>query len=161
ERKFYLYPHPSDRSLRARIEHIFNPEYAEALQGDTTTWSTDNTWHLVVASWGNDRIGLSVDGAPPTITRVPWLPGIPTGGGYLYVSGIGSPGFSTDELFIFNRPLANDEISWLYDTRTAQIESNLLDGGAAVTGQPNPAIVQFTTGDDSFRRCSPGVCAPF
>src|SRR6185436_16968199 len=82
--------------LFARIED-WGPAHNQAVevqQGSAATWKTVKDWHLFVVSWGTDSISLSVDGAPPAVSTVPWLPSFGyTDAGMIYSgsSGTGWP----------------------------------------------------------------------
>lgn len=88
---------------------------AIANNGSSLKW--DSGWHLLAANWGSGYVEFSLDGsafnrAVATVTT-PYSgkdPGIISVGS----GGAGSYPFLTDELFIFNRPLTNDEVQWIY-----------------------------------------------
>jgi len=119
-------------SLFARMEEWGGAHAVEVTQGDISTWSTtDNSWHLVVASWGSDSVGLSLDGAPTQTTSASWLSAIPCGAnGWLYGGGGKYPGYLFDELIVFNRTVSAGEITWMWGTRSTPTS-------------PNPAIAKF------------------
>jgi hypothetical protein len=83
--------------------------------GNTLKW--DNGWHLLAANWGRGFIEFSLDGnsfhREATPKSTPYTgnnPGIM----YIGAGGAGSNPYLMDELFIFNRPLTNDEVNWVY-----------------------------------------------
>jgi hypothetical protein len=85
--------------------------------GNTLKWNTG--WHLLAANWGNGFIEFSLDGnsfhREATPKPTPYNgnnPGIM----YIGAGGSGSYPYLMDELFIFNRPLTNNEVKWIYQS---------------------------------------------
>jgi len=154
ERKFFVYSR--DGALYCRMEHFTSTEFVEVTQGDISSWGTDNNWHLVVATWGSDYVGLSLDGAPIQTASAPWLPAIPAGGGAVFAGGQNYEGFLLDELIVLNRTVSDSDIAWMWGTRSTASTWNPAIGrfGGRYCASVPPPIV------DDGNPCTVDTCDP-
>jgi hypothetical protein len=135
--------------MYANLENSATNQVASVwLQGSTTNWAKDSSWHLVVVNWDASSISLSLDGAAPTTSTVPWSPpaSIPGGGGYLYAAGMGNiyNGFALlDEMLVLNRKMTSAEMGWVWSTRLAP-------------RVPNPAVTYFSGAPPDGAPCDDG-----
>jgi|GEM_PF-2008256 len=95
------------------------PKGAANVVGDTLKWQQG--WYLLAVNWGAGYVEFSVDGGAFTRIAAPSLPDLKptTDPGMLYigaggVGGAGNTPYLMDELFVFNRPLKNSEVQWIY-----------------------------------------------
>lgn len=89
--------------------------------GNSLDWK-DGEWHLLVCNWRDNAIEFSLDGASPSRSNAPWREQTTGEPGKFYVgteNNYSDPTvvqqYLVDELMIFNRPLAPDEMTWLYN----------------------------------------------
>ena len=75
-------------------------------------------WHLLALAWSPGSIRMSVDGRPFVANNT--MPGIADKAARITVIAAAPQeakvAVAIDELMIFNRPLSNDEINWLWNT---------------------------------------------
>jgi hypothetical protein len=83
--------------------------------GNTKQWQSG--WHLLAANWRNGYIEFSVDGAAfhrvATAKTVLYTGKNP---GTIHIGAGGNTPYLMDELLIYNRPLENDEVKWMYQS---------------------------------------------
>jgi hypothetical protein len=104
---------------REKLYAWFNPNGKGVIDSVGSTLKWDSGWHLLAANWGNGFIEFSLDGnsfhREATPKPEPYSgkdPGIINVGG----GADGSYPYLMDELCIFNRPLTNDEVQWVYQS---------------------------------------------
>lgn len=94
---------------------------ASVLSGHTRDWHSGG-WHLLVLNWRAEAVEFSVDGGELQRGGTPWFAGATGEGGGLNVGNEGTPNqqYLADELTVFDRPLTNEEIRWLWGQGTAR-----------------------------------------
>jgi len=102
-------PSTGDAATRALIKN-----------GDTSHWKKDE-WHLLAMNWSKGYVQLSVDGNRFTkgISPVPDAPPTDDKNQYIALAGRStekSP-YIMDELMILNRPLTDDEVKVLFQSK--------------------------------------------
>jgi hypothetical protein len=86
--------------------------------GDSQKWENGG-WHLLVANWSNAAFEFSLDGGDlhradlPTFEKAEGKPGL------LFVGSKSGENarYLVDELMVLNRPLGQDEIKWLWESK--------------------------------------------
>lgn len=98
--------------LYAHLAHA--KDRTTATLGSMKDWRLE-AWHLLVAVWNRQGVGLSMDGAPPTWTtvQVP-VAGDEAAGFRISLLGVGEDTFVYDEMLLLNVALTPEEIAWLH-----------------------------------------------
>lgn len=89
---------------------------ALAFNDNSRHWQ-ENEWHLLVANWGKDYVELSVDGSVfnrSTVTHPLYAHTADDGTMSIAGNGTSTSPYRLDELFIFSRPLSNEEAAMIY-----------------------------------------------
>ena len=89
-----------------------------AKNGNSTNWQ-NGEWHLLVVNWRSAEFEFSLDGRPVRRQEMPEFEKVVGKPGQIIVGAIGRKDqqFLVDELMILNRPLAAEEIQWLWEQK--------------------------------------------
>lgn len=91
--------------------------------GDSRQWK-NGEWHLLVANWSNTALEFSLDGGTLNRQNVPGFETTEGKPGQLFVGSKSGEAaqFLVDELMILNRPLAQDEIQAMWESKPTKLQ---------------------------------------
>ncbi len=89
-----------------------------AKNGNSSGWQ-NGEWHLLIVNWRNAEFEFSLDGRSVRRQEMPEFEKATGKSGQIIVGAIGRKNqqFLVDELMILNRPLATEEIQWLWEQK--------------------------------------------
>jgi hypothetical protein len=84
--------------------------------GDSLQWK-NGEWHLWVMNWRSNSVEFSIDGGPLNRQDMPvsFNPDGDRAGHIIVGAQMESNRYLIDEVIVFNRPLAAEEIKWIYE----------------------------------------------
>lgn len=89
--------------------------------GSSKDWK--NEWHLLSVNWGEGYMEFSVDGSSFRRINTPIKERTNKDSGAIQIAGSGATPYLMDEFFIYNRPLQNEEMKWMWKTKAQEIQA--------------------------------------